>query len=96
MKEMLAARYKYGLSATVHRADGLIKTTYFLIGQLKYTVPDEVIGDYVMSVMVNPVYTPIKIDRECLNTDGTLNYTKLISYCKFSPAQHNILNLLEN
>lgn len=89
--EMLAARYKYGLSATVHRADGLIKTTYFLIGQLKYTVPDEVIGDYVMSVMVNPVYTPIKIDRECLNTDGTLNYTKLISYLCSSKERNELI-----
>lgn len=78
--EMLGARYKYGLSATVHRADGLIKTTYFLLGQLMYTVPDEVIGNYVMNVSINPVYTPIKIDRECLNTDGTLNYTNLITY----------------
>lgn len=78
--EMLSARHKYGLSATVHRSDGLIRTTYYLIGQLMYTVPDEVIGDYVMSVMINPVNTQTKISRECLNTDGTLNYTNLISY----------------
>ena len=28
----LACRYKYGLSATLHRADGLIKCTYALVG----------------------------------------------------------------
>lgn len=78
--EMLSARHKYGLSATVHRADGLIQTTYYLIGQLMYTVPDEAVGDYVMSVMVNPVDTKTQISRECLNTDGTLNYTNLINY----------------
>ena len=32
----LSARHKYGLSATVHRADGLIKTTYALLGKVRY------------------------------------------------------------
>ena len=36
----LAARYKYGLSATVHRSDGLIKSTFAILGDVKYQVPD--------------------------------------------------------
>lgn len=28
----LSARHKYGLPATVHRADGMIATTYALLG----------------------------------------------------------------
>lgn len=79
----LSARHKYGLSATVHRADGMIRATFALIGDVVYTVPDEAIADKVMRVGIKPVGTGVGISRECLNTDGTLNYTKLITYlCK--------------
>ena len=76
----LAARHKYGLSATVHRADGMIKATKALLGDIVYSVPDEAIADKVMQVGIKPVGTGVGISRECLNTDGTLNYTKLINY----------------
>lgn len=86
----LSARHKYGLSATVHRADGLIKSTFALIGDIVYTVPNEAIADKVMRVGINPVGTGVKISRECLNTDGTLNYAKLINYLCENPDR-NIL-----
>ena len=76
----LAARHKYGLSATVHRADGLIKSTYALLGDVIYQVPDAAVSSRVMKVEVQPVYTGVKMSPLCSNTDGTLNYTKLISY----------------
>ena len=76
----LSARHKYGLSATVHRADGMIQETFSLIGDVVYTVPDEAVADKVMRVGIKPVGTDVKLTYECLNTDGTLNYTKLINY----------------
>lgn len=76
----LSARHKYGLSATVHRADGMIQATFALLGDVVYTVPDDAIADKVMQVGIKPVGTGIKLTPECLNTDGTLNYTKLINY----------------
>ncbi len=76
----LSARHKYGLSATVHRADGMIQATFALLGDVVYTVPDEAVADKVMQVGIKAVGTGVKISRECLNTDGTLNYTKLINY----------------
>lgn len=76
----LSARHKYGLSATVHRADGMIQATFALLGGIVYTVPDEAIADKVMQVGIKPISTGVKISRECLNTDGTLNYAKLINY----------------
>ena len=76
----LAARHKYGLSATVHRADGMIQATFALIGDVVYTVPDSAVADKVMKVGIKPVGTGVKLTPECLNTDGTLNYTKLINY----------------
>lgn len=76
----LAARHKFGLSATVHRSDGMIEATYALLGHVIYTVPDEAVGDKIMKVGIKPVNTGIELDRRCLNTDGTLNYSKLITY----------------
>ena len=76
----LSARHKYGLSATVHRSDGMIVATYALLGNVVYTVPDEAIADKVMRVGIKPIGTGVGISRDCLNTDGTLNYAKLINY----------------
>ena len=87
----LSARHKYGLSATVHRADGLIKSTFALIGDVVYTVPDEAIADKVMQVGIKPIGTGVKISRECLNTDGTLNYTKLINYLCENSIRNNLI-----
>ena len=76
----LSARYKYGLSATVHRADGLIQATKALIGKVEYTVPDEAVVDTTMQVGIHPISTRVGMSDKCLNGDGTINYSKLISY----------------
>ena len=76
----LVARHKYGLSATVHRSDGLIQATFALLGDVVYTVPTEAVADKIMNVGICPIPTGIGISRACLNTDGTLNYAKLIGY----------------
>lgn len=76
----LAARHKYGLSATVHRSDGTIKATFSLLGNVVYTVPDKAVQNTVMRVGVHPVGTDTHLSQSCLNTDGTLNYTKLINH----------------
>ena len=76
----LAARHKYGLSATVHRSDGLIQATFALLGEVVYTVPTEAVADKIMKVGICPIPTGIGISRACLNTDGTLNYARLIGY----------------
>lgn len=87
----LSARHKYGLSATVHRADGMIAATYALLGRVVYTVPDEAVKDKIMQVGIKPLGTGVKLSRECLNTDGTINYTKLISYlCENKERTHYI------
>lgn len=76
----LSARHKIGLSATVHRSDGMIAATYALLGEIIYTVPEIAVGDKIMKVGIYPVGTGVGMSRECMNTDGTLNYQKLISY----------------
>lgn len=74
----LSARHKYGLSATVHRSDGLIKMTYSLLGHVAYTVPDEAIADKVMDVTVVPVWLATDLSDDAFNPDGTVNYTAMI------------------
>ncbi len=87
----LSARHKYGLSATVHRADGMIPATYALLGHVVHTVPDEAVKDKIMQVGIKPLGTGVKLSRECLNTDGTINYTKLIGYlCENKERSHYI------
>lgn len=76
----LAARHKYGLSATVHRADGLIGATYALLGPVAHTVPDTAVSDRIMKVSVLPRETGVVISRECLDTDGTIIYARLLTY----------------
>lgn len=76
----LAARHKYGLSATVHRADGMIAATYALLGQIAYQVPDAAIAEKVMTVSVLPRPTHQGLSREFLDTDGTIIYAKLVNF----------------
>ena len=87
----LSARHKYGLSATVHRSDGLIQSTYALLGEVAYIVPTEAVADKIMQVSICPVSTGIRIDRCCLNTDGTLNYTKLVNYLCESDWRNDLI-----
>lgn len=76
----LAARYKYGLSATVHRSDGLIQSTFAVLGNVQYQVPDEAVAEKTMQVKILRRDTGIKTNRCCLDTDGTLVYSRLMDY----------------
>lgn len=87
----LSARHKFGLSATVHRADGLLPATFAILGEIVYTVPDESVADRVVNVGILPIGTGIGYGRECLNTDGTVNYTKLINYIANHPARNKLI-----
>lgn len=94
----LSARHKYGLSATVHRSDGMIAATYALVGEIAYQVPDEAVADKIMRVGICPVGTGVVQSRAMLNTDGTLNYAKMISYLTTCDERQQIIvdTLLEN
>lgn len=75
----LNAPYKYGLSATVHRADGLIQCVYALLGPIVHTVPAEEISGRIMKVSVVPVGTGAVMTDDCLKPDGTLDYAGMIN-----------------
>lgn len=87
----LAARYKYGLSATVHRGDGLIKSTFAIVGDIAYTVPDEAVADKTMQVTIKKIDTDVQVSRECLDTDGTLIYGNLLNYLTSSIKRNSLI-----
>ena len=87
----LACKHKYGLSATVHRADCMIKCVYMLTGNIKYIVPDDAVKDKVMDVNIERVDTGIDIPVSALDTDGTINYIKLITSLANSTKRNDII-----
>lgn len=87
----LWATHKYGLSATVHRADGLIKATYAILGKIIYKVSKEEVADKVMRVKVNPIATGVGISSAFLNPDGTINFAKMVTYLTEIPCRNSLI-----
>lgn len=79
----LSARYKIGLTATPKRGDGMEKAMYALLGPKFHEISrDDVKGSTVPLYVDKPLrtyWTP-NLDK-VLNSDGTLNYTSLITDC---------------
>jgi superfamily II DNA or RNA helicase len=76
----LAAQRKYGLSATIDRADGSIKCVYALLGKKVYTVTKEMVADKTCDITIQQVSTGTPITSDCLDTDGTMIFSKLVTY----------------
>lgn len=87
----LAARHKYGLSATVHRADGLIQATYAILGNIIYEVPEEAVAGKIRKVAVLAKGTGTGITPECLHFDGTVIYAKLIDHLTSDRRRNEII-----
>ena len=75
----LAAGLKVGLSATVHRSDGLIRATFALIGRVVYTVPEDAVKALVEPVSVCTVQTDAVMPEEAVKDDGSIVWAKLIN-----------------
>jgi superfamily II DNA or RNA helicase len=75
----LSCGHKYGLSATVHRADGLIRATFALIGRVVYTVPEDAVKALVEPVSVETVQTEAEFPEEAMKDDGSIVWAKLIN-----------------
>ena len=88
----LCAKHKYGLSATVHRSDGMIKATYALTGKVMHSVSEEDVADKIMKVGVIPLGTEVKMSDEALNYDGTLNYAKFITYLTHDSLRNMVIS----
>ena len=75
----LSARYKFGLTATPKRADGLEKAMFALLGDIIYEVPREAVAETTCQVLVFQAETGWTPDYDCvLMSDGTIDYSKVI------------------
>lgn len=73
------ARYKFGMSATLSRGDGLIQSLYACVGEKLHTIRKEEIGDRIIKAkhLEFAIEHPYKIEEYCGN-DGVLSYSKMI------------------
>lgn len=76
----LSAKHKYGLSATVHRSDGLIACTFALLGNIIYTISEEETKGKIMRVGIKPVDTDISLPDSCFGFDGKILYAKMLNW----------------
>ena len=92
----MKAPYKYGLSATVHRSDGLIEATKFAIGDVVYKVPDEAIADKVVPIHISPIYTNIIAGWEARSADGMFDYNKFVNFLTTEESRNEAIVNLTN
>lgn len=85
----LSAKHKYGLSATVHRSDGLEMCMFSLIGKVAYKVSEKAVTDKIMQIGICSIPTETQLNLKMLNTDGTLNYAKLINCLTTNDARND-------
>lgn len=86
----------YGLTATVHRSDGTLPATKALVGDIAYQVSQEEVQDKILQVGIKPVKTDADITSDCLNSDGTLSYAKLLNHLSEDVNRNKvIMNCLE-
>lgn len=74
----LCARYKFGLTATPHRADGLEQSMFALLGGIIHEVSREEVAHTTCPIKVEQIHTNwFPTDDVCL-WDGTIDYSKVI------------------
>ena len=73
----LASKFRYGISATGYRTDGLTRFMYSLLNTIKYEIPEEAIADKVIKAKIKPIYSGRGITQQMLRFDGTLDYQKI-------------------
>lgn len=90
----LSARYKYGLTATPKRSDGMEKAMFALLGPKFYEISrDQVKNNTCPLCVLEPKQTGWEPDMEsCLNPDGTLNYSALITDCTENSERNEIIS----
>lgn len=75
----LSCRYKYGLTATPERSDGLEKSMLALLGGICVDVPKETVAHTTCPVKVQMIQTDYFPSMDIvLAGDGTLNYARLV------------------
>lgn len=73
----LCARYKFGLTATPKRSDGLEKAMFALLGNKVWEVTQEDVESHTVPIKIIPIFTGYAPEiYKITNSDGTINYSK--------------------
>ncbi len=88
----MAARYKYGITATLHRADGLQDCIPWMLGGVAHEVPKSAVADKIMPVSVTRVDTGTPESFVYLGTDGMMDYSKLIAYLCENDRRNKVIS----
>lgn len=93
------ARYKYGMSATLARGDGLIRSVFAILGEKLHTITSEEIGNKIIRALHQefPITWKYKMEEYCAY-DGTLDYAKMIdAICGCKARNYQIAtNVIKN
>ena len=87
----LAAEYRYGISATGYRVDGLTRAMYSLLNTIKYEIPEVAIQDKIIKANVIPIKTKYEISQDCQKWDGTILYQKLPSDIALNEKRNKLI-----
>lgn len=74
----LSARYKIGLTATPHRADGLEQSMFALLGGIICEISREEVAHTTCPIKVNQIRTNWYPTDDVCSFDGTIDYAKVI------------------
>lgn len=92
----LAAQYRFAVSATAYRVDGLTRCMYSLLNTIKYEIPESAIEDKIIKAKIVKVPTNYEISGSCLKYDGTLDYVKMPTELALNQERNElILELLK-
>ena len=93
----LAARHKYGLSATLHRADGTIAACFAMVGDIIHIVPEKVTQGKIIKPGICPVPSDIEFDMDAITKpDGQMIQGKFVDYiCENEFRNKRIISLLK-
>lgn len=86
------ARRKYGLSATLSRGDNLMRSVYSIIGKKLHTITKREVGSKI--IKAKHIKVDIGLDysmRDYCDSDGTINYTKLITLLSDNEERNDII-----
>lgn len=88
----LNARYKFGLTATPQRADGLTDCMYAIIGPVAYEISREAVAQNTCPVQVIKFPTDFvpNID-DIVMPDGTISYQKLVNAICYNKERNELI-----
>lgn len=78
----LSARHKYGLTATYERQGmkNFRNSTQFILGDILHEIPQSKVDEKIIKAEIKPLFLDTPLSEKLMDTDGVVNYTKLISY----------------